>query len=417
MSYDKQELKRLVAIGDVIAIKIFMNQNNLVLNGNKIVPKDKEALQEKAKFWDSRQQARKILLNSLYGTLLNEAFRMYDERLGQSVTLTGRSIVRHMNAKINELLTGIYDYKGEAIQYSDTDSSYFSGHEFFKKNTDVEWNRENIISFYDLVAEETNKTFPGFMQSTFNTTLERGAIIRAGRELVASRSLFIKKKKYAVLMYDKEGKRLDKDGQPGKLKVMGLDLKRADTPKYMQEFLENLLLDLLTGKEKSLIFEDIKSFRKAFKNRPGWEKGSPKKVADLTAYLNKMKKANEAKSVGDKTRTISRNEKLKINVPGHVRASMNWNNLCDLYKDKRTVQITDSSRIIVCKLRDSLLNMTSIAYPIDEPHLPDWFKNLPFDDAAMEETIIDNKILNIVGVLDWDLTDTKEKAGDDLFTF
>ncbi len=47
---------------------------------------------------------------------------MYDERMGQSVTLTGRSIVRHMNAKVNEIATGEYDYMGEACVYSDTDS-------------------------------------------------------------------------------------------------------------------------------------------------------------------------------------------------------------------------------------------------------------------------------------------------------
>ena len=48
--------------------------------------------------------------------------KFYDKRLGQSTTLTGRNIVRHMNAKINEIITGEYDYKGEAIIYADTDS-------------------------------------------------------------------------------------------------------------------------------------------------------------------------------------------------------------------------------------------------------------------------------------------------------
>lgn len=43
--------------------------------------------------------------------------KFYDKRIGQSVTLTGRSIARHMNAKINEMITGEYDYKGDAIVY------------------------------------------------------------------------------------------------------------------------------------------------------------------------------------------------------------------------------------------------------------------------------------------------------------
>jgi len=60
-------------------------------------------------------------------------------------------------------------------------------------------------------------------------------------------------------------------------------------------------------------------------------------------------------------------------------------------------------KVIVCKLKSNPLNWTSIAYPTDELHLPQWFKDLPFDDAEMEATIIDGKIDNLLGVLDWDL--------------
>jgi hypothetical protein len=40
--------------------------------------------------------------------------------------------------------------------------------------------------------------------------------------------------------------------------------------------------------------------------------------------------------------------------------------------------------------------------------IPDWFKELPFDDAAMAETIIDNKLDNLIGVLNYPLEDTKQ---------
>ena len=368
-------------------------------------------------FWNQRQQARKILLNSLYGALLNEALRFYDERLGQSTTLTGRSIVRHMNATINEIITGKYDHQGDAIVYADTDSCYFSAYTVLKDDptyAKFDWSRENIIELYDLIADQANDTFPAFMAKTFNTSLERGSIIRAGRELVASRGLFIKKKKYAVLMYDKEGARLDVDGEPGKLKPMGLDLKRSDTPKVMQQFLEQLLMNLLTGVPQEQMFDDIREFRKTFKTRPGWEKGTPTKVANLAAFAAKINQANKK---GLSLDTVQHDEKLRITLPWHVRPSLNWNELCELHGDRYAMRITDSSRIIVCKLRRTPLGMTSVAYPVDEPHLPQWFRDLPFDDEAMEETIIDNKIKNLVGVLEWDLTDTKIRSGDSLFSW
>jgi hypothetical protein len=49
------------------------------------------------------------------------------------------------------------------------------------------------------------------------------------------------------------------------------------------------------------------------------------------------------------------------------------------------------------------MNITSIGYPTDEKRIPDWFKELPFDDSAMEEAIITKKIENLIGVLGWDL--------------
>jgi hypothetical protein len=407
-------LQALVKARNVEGIKAFMAEHNMVLDGKRIVPADeaaKKKLKDISGFWFQRQQARKILLNSLYGALLNEGLRFYDERVGQSVTLTGRSIVRHMNAKVNEVITGLYDYTGEAIVYADTDSCYFSALNILKNDPaykEFDFSRESMISLYDGVAEVVNNSFPAFMCRTFNTSIERGAIIKAGRELVSSAGLFIKKKKYGLLKYEEEGFRLDVDGKPGKLKAMGLDLKRADTPKFMQKFLEKTLLDLLTGVEKTNILNTVRDFRTDFKERPAWEKGSPKKVNGLSAYSGKVTRAAQASVYTPSTG--------RVNMPGHVRASMNWNLLCDANNDRYSIRITDGTRIVVCKLMSNPMRMDSVAYPIDEPHLPMWFKNLPFDHAGMESTIVDNKLENLLGVLEWDFRVTKAGLDDDLFS-
>jgi hypothetical protein len=54
------------------------------------------------------------------------------------------------------------------------------------------------------------------------------------------------------------------------------------------------------------------------------------------------------------------------------------------------------------------MGFTSVAYPVDELRLPQWFKDLPFDDAEMEETIIDSKLENLIGVLEWDVISTEQ---------
>jgi hypothetical protein len=43
--------------------------------------------------------------------------------------------------------------------------------------------------------------------------------------------------------------------------------------------------------------------------------------------------------------------------------------------------------------------MTSIAYPIDEIYLPNWFKSLPFDNESMMAAVVDKKIENLFGKL------------------
>jgi len=101
-----------------------------------------------------------------------------------------------------------------------------------------------------------------------------------------------------------------------------------------------------------------------------------------------------------------------------VSAALNWNTLREMHGDRYSVEITDGMKTIVCKLRDNPMKMTSIAYPIDEPRIPQWFQELPFDHDLMETTIIDKKIDNLIGVLKWDLRNANaSETFEDLFSF
>jgi DNA polymerase elongation subunit (family B) len=375
---------------------------------------DRKSMQKKLKesttkedieYWDKRQLVRKILLNSAYGALLNEHCRFYDKRIGQSVTLTGRQIVKHMSAQINEIITGKYDYYGDGIVYGDTDSCYFSAWPILNsqiQNGDMEWSKELCVQLYDNIADQANDTFPSFCERAFHVP-RKMCVIKAGRELIGDRSLFITKKRYAINIFDKEGKRLDKDGKLGKIKAMGLDLKRADTPRYVQDFLFEVLEMVLAGKTREDVIERIKEFKVELGKQDSWTKGSPKSVNNLTMY-------------GE----LEANSKTgKANMPGHVRAALNWNYLRRVNNDNYSMKMVDGMKVIVCKLKPNALGFTSVAYPVDELRLPKWFIDLPFDDSAMEATLVDKKIENLLGVLNWDLkanTDTNSTF-DDLFSF
>jgi DNA polymerase elongation subunit (family B) len=362
---------------------------------------------DKFEYYDKRQLVRKILLNSAYGALLNEHCRFYDKRIGQSVTLSGRQIVKHMMSTINETVEGIYSHEGNAIVYGDTDSCYFTAYTTLKPQIDsgeLEWNKETCIGLYDGIADNANDSFPAFMEKAFHAPRKNGEIIKAGRELIGDRAIFITKKRYAINIFDKEGKRKDKEGKMGDIKAMGLDLKRADTPKYVQEFLLNVLsMVIQQGKGRDEIIEAIKDFKRVLTAQDSWTKGSPKGVNKLTYYGDL-----EAKSASG-----------RANMPGHVRAALNYNYLRRVNGDQYSQKIIDGMKVIVCKLKTNALGFTSIAYPVDELRLPKWFTELPFDDAEMEKTLVDEKIDNLLGVLGWDIrsnTDTNSTF-DDLFSF
>jgi hypothetical protein len=161
------------------------------------------------------------------------------------------------------------------------------------------------------------------------------------------------------------------------------------------------LLEVLTGAERDAIIDKVRDFKLLFTERPAWEKGTPKRVNNLTKY------SKEEERLG------------KANMPGHVRAAMNWNNLKRMMGDQYSMSIVDGMKTVVCKLKDNPLGYTSIGYPTDETHIPAWFKELPFDDASMETGIVDQKVENLLGVLKWQIAENTQIATtfDNLFTF
>lgn len=415
---DPSKLQELIDSGDAKKIAEYIKAHRLILDGNTILV-DKETCKNLIEFYDKRQLVRKILLNSAYGSLLNRHCKFYDKRIGQSVTLCGRQIVQHMSAQLNEFVTGKYDYKGESIVYNDTDSAYFSVWPLIKNQVEageLQWGKEAAIQLYDSIAEQTNATFPEFMEKAFHCPRKNGSIIRAGRELVGDRAIFITKKRYAINIYDKEGKRKDVGGKIGQIKAMGLDLKRSDTPKFVQEFLMSVLESLLAGKSREDIVEQIKDFKYKLKEMPSWNKGSPKTVNKLTMY--QVRAAASVKKI-NKSLFAGGNDIGDTNMPGHVRASLNYNYLRELHGDNYSQKIVDGTRIVVCQLKSNPLGFTSVAYPTDELRLPEWFLALPFDDSEMERVLVDEKIDNLLGVLDWDLRQATDISStvNDLFTF
>lgn len=387
--YDFEKIKELLNVDKFDELIEFMSENHLYLNDNNVIVSEyQEYFEERQAYYDLAQYVKKIQLNSSYGALLNSASTFYDFRMGSSTTMSGRKVVQHLTSKANELLCGVYADKGYCAEYNDTDSVYcYINNDYFKKaHPDFEFTKENIIAFSNDVADKINDSFPEHLMKIFHCNEERASLQKAAKEVVASRGIFVSKKRYALLVYEHDGYRKD-IGDIGEMKIMGLQVKRSDCPQLVRNMLKDMLKSLLQYGSKDKLIDILKEFgENKWKLLKPWEKGTPNACNKLTYY----------------TEQYIATKKCSV---GQVMASINWNMLIDIYKDNRTPKILDGNKIIVCKLKpNNAFNMNSVAFPVDLDIFPEWFKSLPFDEQSMKDSVVDTTIDTIFGVLGWKLS-------------
>lgn len=274
-------------------------------------------------------------------------------------------------------------------------SSYFSVYEAYRNSNDEEKqimaekifeDVELALSLYDDISINTNNTFPEFMSRRFNTGLENGSIIKASRENLADYALFIKKKRYAMHLIEKDGIRL---GEKGKLKIMGIEIKRSDTPKIIQNALKEGLDMLLHGKSEKEVMNYFIDFKIKFLDKEPWLMGRPGGANAVTYYSDIYERAMKG-------------EFKKPMIPANIMGAIAWNTYIDFYDEKHIPKIGNGSKVINCKLKKNDFDFNCISYPTDQTQFPDWFKELPFDIDEMIDKIYYKKVNNIFGVLKWD---------------
>ena len=189
------------------------------------------------------------------------------------------------------------------ILVKNTDSIFFTIPEENTIGVDVNTlTKDQHIEIADTLAKEVNQSFRDFFMKTFNVPEKNTPIIKCGREICSTSTLFIKKKRYASLYFiDDKNVRHDKNGKNGKLKIMGLDIKRADCPEWVQDKLEETLYQLL---DKNLSDDDmiefVRNWRKEFVTFTPWKMGLPKRCNKVTYYSDCYAKGK------------------KVTIPGHV---------------------------------------------------------------------------------------------------
>lgn len=387
-------------------------------DGSVYLKDDWDKLQEarqNVENYDLLQLTKKISMNSLYGSLLNQAFRFGDERMGASVTASGRQITTFMIENIGQIITGeliplkketkldkkgklqhLYTCDSEAIIYGDTDSCYFK----CLGATNI----EEAIEIADLTAQEVNNRFPVFIRKAFLCQPGFDDLIKAGREIVGSRGIFQAKKKYMIKVVDKEGKRVNE------LKSMGSEIKKSDTPKIIQLFLKDTVNQILDGVDYDKVAEFVNNERKRIMKSGKvslFSVGVAKQVNELDKFLAEYRAPGSQRSKSGK----------KLTIPGHARAALNYNMMLEHF-DKGAKPIVSGDKILVYYLRPNEYNYESMAVPSDMTRFPDWFvENFKVDKSKTEERMFDSKLEGIFTAIGKDVPSPQSVLVSKLMNF
>ena len=371
--------------------------------------------------------SKKLTLNSTYGAMLSAHFGLGRKEMGASTTGCGRAITKHMIETIGFILTGqetkVTWYAGEKkkledgtilnskrsrcdndrILLSDTDSCYFV--------TGAD-NKADAIAIADEVAELVNASFPEFMVKNFLCNPGYEGLIKAGREIVGSKGLFLNaKKKYTIRVVDLEG--ID----VFKLKMMGSELKKVDTPKVIQDFLKTLMAMILDGDEtiqQKYDAKEIKADEAIALLRDVTEK-------ELEVFTNAQRKSlvfrvdnpiglGASKGINNLDQYYAewkRTEKIgngKARLPGHVRAAINYNELVLEHEGTGGKLLKSGDKGLIFYVKPNEYGYKAIAIPNDYEHFPKWFdEHFVLDRRLTEEKMIDSKIEGIFEALGWDI--------------
>lgn len=283
----------------------------------------------------------------------------------------------------------------------DTDSAYLRLDRYAEAH-DIEMTRDNMVELADKIQKKLQDDLPGILADKFVTTKSFIEILEPGREIVGRKALLKdKKKRYAIHVVDDEGKPVDK------IKIMGMETRRSDTPVVIQEFLlECLTAVVMQDVDYEGVMELVDEFRAKFRAMDPWRRGSPGRVRNLRKAMHEFERYQTKIGKGH-----AGLKKPRMHVT--VKAALNTNLLMEANDEHRWDKIRDGDKVEVIYLRDNIDLIDAVAIKTGELYVPEWFQILPFHVDRMEEKLIDRKLFNVLGdIMDWDFSRPKTYASE-----
>lgn len=245
-------------------------------------------------------------------------------------------------------------YTPKHVIAGDTDSAYIDLSSLFDKDANI----DDVVAVGDDIGNKVNESFDDLLSNVFNVPPERHGIVKTSREIVSSASYFAGKKMYMMRVVDEEGRRVDK------LKIMGLAIKKSDTPAIIQDFLQELVLMMMDGESFESVQKRIDKFKDYYHTCSLQEIGRPTNIKNLNKYSAIYDRTGEMKG-----------------FPYHAAASIYYNSLCG----PSDIKIRSGDKIKVVYIEGADHN--AIAIPADAEELPKFLDDIRIDWKRQWETV------------------------------
>lgn len=328
---------------------------------------------DKKKILDSEQYAIKILINSVYGACGCKYFCMYDVECAESVTSTGQNLIK----KSATVMEDIFNDES-CVVASDTDSlmvkvltlDYF----------DSDGLTNDGIKVLNSLTKILNKKVEIFCKNEYNSIDPR---CKFGWEVASDYSLFLKKKNYVMRVRCSEGK------NKLEYKYRGVSVRKSTISKEAKGILRDVFENcILNGFSESEVCDVLSEH---------WEKFSETPIDNLATRIS--------------CKNIKKYKNMKKGVPFHIKASLKYNELIELYNIKKYPIITDGDDIKVMSVMQNSYGIERIAYKTEFPYdfglIPDYY--------GMWERTIYSGLKTSFEVLNWRFPNFQTYGEVDLF--
>jgi DNA polymerase elongation subunit (family B) len=213
-------------------------------------------LNDEANIYKTLEQANKLVLNSIYGSMANRFFYFYDKSLAETVTIQGQDAIKYAEkaldsyfhntfhkdkallVKLKEICSDVIlepsPCKRPMVVYMDTDSAYVTFEEVAEK---INWTgsvTDLVLTINEFrLSDYLNKVFDKYAKS-YNTD----NYLEFELETISKTGIWAKKKKYTQDIVWEDGKFFDSGSY---IKTTGLEIIRLTTPPFCRPELIKLV--------------------------------------------------------------------------------------------------------------------------------------------------------------------------------